>query len=290
MVDVGEAKVNVWSGYGRDGLMYIGAEFNPSRILDGDPLYVCDVERMPIAAEIVWAEIVQRSDATDDWRVARVQQLDLTRDFRVSEPVRVIQALTRISRSRAKQHLLYHDPATTRPTGLKLSTSRAGDVGGGRRGQAVTLYDKGAKLARSDLKVIRWEARCRAWTREIGKIMYGFELTDERVGGLAWNRWEWSAAGSIMAGEQTLADAAISLGLSPVETEAVIGHAALQAAGRALPLSKATRRSRAKRMGELNMVLASGNPHPWGSRLDFALGREVPLPEPSGIAAEDAAS
>jgi len=280
VVNVGDAKVNVWSGNGRDGLLYIGADFNPSRVLDADPLYVCEVSKLAIAVEEVWPEVAQRSDADDDWRVARVQRLDITRDFRVSEPVRVIEALSRIPRPRVKQQLLYQDPGTTRTTGLKLSTSGAEHVGVGRRGQAITLYDKGRRLGRSDLMIVRWEARCQTWTREIGRITYGFELSADRIDQLAWNRWNWSAMGTAMAGERTLVDAVLSLGLSPTETEALIGHATLRANGHGLQLSKGTRKSRRERMDQLGAVLARGNPYPWGSRLDFVLGREVPADPP----------
>jgi hypothetical protein len=287
VIEVGSAQVNLWSGKGRDSLMYVGADFNPSRVVDEDPLYVCGLDTLAAAAQQVWGELVLRSDVTDDWRVARVQQVDLTRDFYVHDPVDVIEALSHVPRRRAKQHLVYHDPITTRPTGLRLATSRDRLIGGGRRGQGVTLYDKGAKLGRPDLKIVRWEARCRAWTKEIGKITYGYDITDARVESLAWNRWEWSAAGTVMVREFTLIDAAISLGLSPVETEAVIGHAMLRAAGRSLPLANGTRRSRSRRMDELGMVIARGNPYPWGSRLDLALGREVAMPAPSHVGSND---
>lgn len=280
VIEVGGATVNLWSGKGRDSLLYVGADFNPSRVLDEDPLYICELESLAVASAQVWDEVVRRTDATDDWRVARVQQLDLTRDFQVHDPVGVIEALNHVPRRRVKQHLVYHDPVTTRPTGLKLATSRDRVVGGGRRGQGVTMYDKGFKLGRDDLKVVRWEARCRTWTREIGKITYGYDITDALIEELAWNRWQWSAAGTVMAREHTLIDAAIALELKPTETEAVIGHAVLLAAGRSLPLAKATRRSRAQKMEELGLVLDRGNPYPWGSRLDLALGREVAMPAP----------
>ncbi|MEX1264786.1 MAG: hypothetical protein WEE66_12800 [Actinomycetota bacterium] len=290
VVEVGGATVTLWSGNGGDSLLYVGADFNPSRVLDDDPLYVCELERVPETAERVWAEVVSRTDAVDDWRVARVQQLDLTRDFQVHDAVGVIQALNHVSRPRVKQHLLYHDPLTTRPTGLKLATSRDRCVGGGRRGQAVTLYDKGAELGRPDLQVIRWEARCRAWTRQIGKITYGFDMTDALIEDLAKKRWEWSGAGAIMAGELTMITAVKSLGLSPVETEAVIGHALLRSAGEAVPLSKTTRLSREKRLRELGIVVAAGNPYPRGSFLDFTLGREVAVPDPDPAANDPATS
>ena len=261
----------------------MGADFNPSRVLAGDPLYVCEVGKFPIAAELVWQEVIQRSDATDDWRVARVQQVDITRDFLVTEPVRVIEALNHIPRARVKQHLLHHDPTTTRPTGLVVATSREGQVGGGRQGQKVTLFDKSREMGRTDVKIVRWEARCKAWGREIGQITYGYDLTDAAADRLAQNRWEWSAMGTVMASELTLVDAVLALKLSAAETEALIGHAVLRATGQAVPLAKGTQARRRARMEQLDLVLSEENSYRWGSRLDFTLGREVAVSPPPAV-------
>jgi hypothetical protein len=281
-VSVGAAKVRLWCARAPNRSLWAGASFNPARVLSEDPLFLCSIGDLPIAFDHVWPQLTCRARPADpDWRNASVRRVDLARDFEVDDPARVLEALLHIPRKRAKQVYAHHDPVTTVITSITLRTSNTGRVGGNRTGQKVLIYNKGAQLDRPDLARLRWEARCQDWAKSVGKISYVHQLTGEAAIRLILDRWARSGAGKVMASGSTLVDVAISMGLSSTETRTLIGDAVMRGTGREMPVAKGTRLKRNARLRELDYVLSATNPYPFGSRLDFDLGIEVPIEDPT---------
>ncbi|MDP9225139.1 MAG: hypothetical protein M3P18_15090, partial [Actinomycetota bacterium] len=102
-VSVGKTKILVSSFRDPTGRLWGALNFNPSRIAYDSPMSICTVADLPDAIDQAWAQLSLRVDAVDpDWRAARVRRIDLARDFDVSDPGRVLDALVRIPRERAK--------------------------------------------------------------------------------------------------------------------------------------------------------------------------------------------
>lgn len=282
-IPVGATKVRLSCSRAPDGRLWAGASFNPSRILSQDPLFLCSVGDLPAALAHVWPELTLRSDPVDPaWLHATIRRIDLARDFEVGDPTRVLEALLRVPRTRAKQLYAFYDPARTVITSITMRTSQGGRVGGNRTGQKVTIYDKGAQLGRSDLKRLRWEARCQDWAQRVGKITLVRDLTGDSAVRLMLDRWAWSRAGAAMGSTSTIVDSVIAMGLSATDTRTLVGDVTIRGAGRDVPVVDGTRTRREARLRELDQVFSDANPYPLGSRLDLVLGREVPVVARSG--------
>jgi hypothetical protein len=107
----------------------------------------------------------------------------------------------------------------------------------------VRLYDKAAESrGKAASGTLRWEAEARVgWLRNYGEICKASDVTREKIGNLAMNRWEWSAMGAEVSGEAAVVQRALLSGLSERETATFIGWLAMQRAGRAWSRGRITR-------------------------------------------------
>ena len=271
---VGHTKVLVWCRRIGNGRLIAGLNFNPSRAMSADPFFLAGVPSTLATLEQVWNLLLNRVVPVDEnWRNASVRRLDVTMDFSVGDPARVLEALLHIPRQRAKQLYAHYHPVTTVISSVTISTSKQGWVGGNRQGQRVTIYDKGLESGRDDVACVRWEARCQDWAGRIGSIHTVRDLTAERVANLMVDRWEWSRAGTAIADERSLVDAVLSLDLDATAKRSLVGDAAQRAHGREVNVAPGTRRTRDKRMRDLDAVLSTSGPST--TRLDPDWGREV---------------
>jgi hypothetical protein len=246
-------------------------EFNPSRIVDPDGYGVATLAEAKDAAGQVWAaagELVAPAVPIDE---AKAKRLDVTKDFgQVDQPANLIRGLAPIHRPWAKRNLVHADPQRHGAQTLM--------VGGGPG--VVRLYDKWAETqGKAPAGTVRWEAECRAaWLGQYGGMSRWADVTDQTVGQLARNRWEWSAMGAEVSGTSRVVDKVAASDLSEREQCMFLGWLVSQAAGKGWqPGSKTTLAKWRKVQRDIGVAVGDLSDGQAGfvSRLDWDTGREV---------------
>ena len=248
-------------------------ECNPSRVVDPEGVGLSSVEDLPVtlyAIQLTAESCMDPSVDVDDWRVKR---LDVARDFEgVEDPGRSIRGLGPIHRPYSRQNHVYFDPRAN-----QAETLMVGNGTGKTR-----LYNKHVESHGAAAEgTVRWETQAkRDWLRSVGGIERVRDLTKERIGEFAENRWEWSAMGVEVASSvgRLVRVVQSSEDLSERETAFFLGWLMCEAAGQPMrTLSPAT----VAKYRRMQRTLGIAAPSDFEgqvevvTRLDWNSGREV---------------
>jgi hypothetical protein len=181
--EVAESKESRWWGK---------VECNPSRVVDPEGhglAAVDDLDTVLYAMEVAAWTCMEPSIEQAEWRVKRV---DVARDFvGIEDAGRLIRGLVSVHRPHSRQNMVYADPKRN-----QAQTLMVGNATGKTR-----LYDKWAETDGGVSEgTVRWETEARRdWLHRLAGIERVRDLTEENVGQLARDRWEWSAMGTEVA-------------------------------------------------------------------------------------------
>ncbi|MEX0755005.1 MAG: hypothetical protein WD556_07800 [Actinomycetota bacterium] len=264
-LEVGNGVAFLTAGPSLGGGKSASLDFNPSRIL-GDDLFLCPPSRVIETFDLVLCSgVLDRVGPIGSPIDARVRRVDVTRDFRVEDPLVFIEALWGTRSPYEKRRILHRDQTTGGVSGLGVSTGKQG---------WVNLYDRGLRVGLRDLAGLRWEAQCRsAWAARGGIRRVG-DITEGAVRRLAADRWEWSRMGETIAGRSSVARAVWALDISPARKRSLLGHIVAVGEGIGDELKSGTLRHYTELKERLGFVLAQGDLPP--ARLDFEFGAAVP--------------
>jgi hypothetical protein len=247
------------------------AEFNPSRLLDGDGWGLAPAEEVGRLVGLVerrMRHLVEPAAPRVEWRVKRI---DVARDFGgVSDGGGLLRALAPVPRPWSRRNLVHSD---ARRHGAQ--TLMVGSGAG-----VVRMYDKCAEtVGAAPEGTLRYEAECRdRWSAKYGGIGRVGDITSASVLTLARNRWEWSAMGvEVATSAAQLVRRVRASELTPREQTMFIGWLFQQAAGDAWSASSRTL-AKFRRVQRTLGIAAPADFDGAGAvlrRLDFDSGREV---------------
>lgn len=202
---------------------------------------------------------------------ALVGRLDIARDFRVTNPQRILNGLVLLPRSWARSIVVR----------FSASTGHIETIRSGGDSSHVQLYDKRAESpGKVHAPRLRWEARIRRkWLLRYGAITTLADVTEASVAGLASDRWCWSRMGAAVSNMDTIADRVQRLGLSPTKASTLIGYLVQRGMGETPPFAATTGRAYerlADQIGAVDALRFHGGPAGSSTiRLDWAAGVEV---------------
>lgn len=230
--------VYVSARWGVGQLPSIRLDFNPSRVVYPDTYGLATVDE----AVAVTGDVVSLLDSFAEGAPPReginLTRVDVARDFAVGDDLSpVIRSLANAPRPYARSNSFYTNPETN-----SAETFTAGNKSG-----LIRCYDKHAENENAPEGTLRVEIQARkSWLRRFGDIRSLDQLTDERVGKLATNRWEWSCVGVPIVARKALHDKVSALPLSAAVRSQLFAFVVLQSQGIDLGLSpNSTRHYRA---------------------------------------------
>lgn len=272
-------------------------EGNPCRLVDpggwglaGGPR---EAERLVLAAlAVVGGELVSLPVCpVSEFSVSRA---DIARDFaEVERPGELIRALASVHRPWARMNLVHADASRNRAQTLMV---------GSKTSFLVRLYDKFTESeGAAPAGTLRWELEGKRSLLQRADIRVLGDLTKERMGAVARERWEWSGMGrevicgmpalldrlsgrpyslpDAVSGNRRKWDRPAGVSLSAAQCRGFIGYLAYKACGVESDIGSETLAKYRRVEREYGIVAADLFGGEAGlqviGRLDFETGREV---------------
>lgn len=254
------------------GETWAKVEFNPSRVVDPDGHGLAAVRELPGAVEAALRAAGSLVEAGSEVGEMRVKRLDVARDFEgVERPDFYVRGLGPVARPWARLNLVHFDPQRRGAQTLMVGSRTSG---------VVRLYDKAAETDGVVAEgTLRWEAEARGgWCKQYGEIGVLADVSEESVGQLARDRWEWSAMGVEVCATDRVLEKVQRSGLSPAKQRSFLGHLLLRSRGMESPVGSRAAAEWNRLVRELGITLSGetfGGAGGFVGRLDYDSGREV---------------